>query len=148
MFDGGFNPPLGAWQIPNTPASDNASVMYSHGGGLLWNGFDTGDIMAAQWLFPDAPQVSLSYPTNLTWQAIPNALYYDIYYSRQELVEDQAGDFTWQNVTDYLGRTTSTSFFHGMGYTGDTSCSPQYDVYATFSTGSTVGSATPAVCQP
>ena len=47
-------------QIPGTPTEDHSSVMYSHGGGRNWLGFTSGDILAAQILYPIMPTNPIS----------------------------------------------------------------------------------------
>jgi hypothetical protein len=142
----------GAVHVPNTPTSGNATGSVMNGGTALnaWAGFAGSDLWATRALYPlpyPAPWVTSG--PQIGWGALAGATEYTVQLIRWKELRNQNNEVTSLTSTTFtVGTTTSNSIIDsGRAYTGLTACyaTPttsyyfQYEVWAAFPTGTTVG---------
>jgi Dual-action HEIGH metallo-peptidase len=119
--NGESSSPLGATQVPNTPSSDNGSVMRAIAG-PSWNGFNSNDHATNAYVYP-APAVALTSDgldannsAHFTWTAISNVSGYQVhknewlYEWNYEPSFPGGGYYAWNVYTYYVGTVTTNSF--------------------------------------
>lgn len=90
------------------------------------SGLSTADVRTVDWMYPRPLNVSLVYPSNvpaLSWEAYPQATYYEVYRVLYSEIRDSFGASQY-SITRALIATTAGTLASdaGRGYTGTGSC--------------------------